>query len=171
MLTNKINIKKTKKSGQTLIELMVAVGLIAMVVTALLVLVSAATKVGVSSLRRSQATKIATLALESVRFYRDKESYDNLPNPNNEICFIIDNEISPGSSPLTPTSCQISTADFQEVLLEGFSFYRQIKLLPEDSVLNSRDVIVEVRWFESGGTQEGAANYRQVILSTSISKW
>jgi type II secretory pathway pseudopilin PulG len=166
------------KPGQTLVELMVAIALIAMVVTALLVLVSAATKVGLSSLRRSQATKLATLALESVRYYRDKDQYYTIPNPDEEVCFTIpDQNSAPGLQVLgtVPCSDNMASSAFQSVEYDTFNYIRRIKMMPEDPDTNSRDVIVEIRWYESTGTAVNNGlftnNYRQVILSSTISQW
>lgn len=166
------------KPGQTLVELMVAIALIAMVVTALLVLVSAATKVGLSSLKRSQATKIATLALESVRYYRDKDQYYAIPNPTQEVCFRIpDQNVAPGLQVLSAVTCSdnMASSSWQAVTYDTVNYIRRIKMMPEDPATHSRDVIVEVRWYESTGTSVSNGlftnNYRQVILSTTISQW
>lgn len=168
-----LKLKTKRKKGQTLVELMVAIGLIAMVVTALLVLVSAATKVGISSLKRSQATKIATLGLESVRYYRDKDSYDAIPSNSSPICFTIPESENPGDQALESLD-DCSASSFIPIALDGNNFQRQIMIYPEDSVTRSRDITVHVRWQESTGTSDGSIdniNYRQVILSTSIAKW
>ena len=160
------------KSGQTLVELLVAIGLIAMVVTALLVLVSAATKVGISSLKRSQATKIATLALESVRYYRDKDSYDSIPGVGATTCFSIPDSSDPGNEVLTTVPGGCGSASFVSISLpDGNVFQRQIMISAEDAATHSRDVTVQVRWAESIGTTDSGNNYRQVILSTSIAEW
>ena len=165
----------SKKSGQTIVELMVSIGLIAMVVTALLVLVSAATKIGLSSLKRTQASKIAVLGLEAVRYFRDKDSYSTIPA--GLVCYTIPSgaEENPGGQALSQLpSCTPDMASFRPVDFDTNNFIRQIKVSPEDPVTNSRDVTVTVRWLESTGTGDGTIfnnNYRQVVLSTSIAKW
>lgn len=170
---NNIFKANNKKSGQTIVELMVSIGLVAMVVTALLVLVSAATKIGVSSLKRAQASKIAVLALESVRYYRDKESYYAI-DPG-EVCYSIPNETNPGAQPLDKlAACNPDGVSFVPVPFENNEFLRQIKIYPEDIATNSRNVVVTVKWLESTGKSDGTIfnnNFRQVVLSTSIARW
>jgi|694.fasta_scaffold00337_62 Tfp pilus assembly protein PilV len=161
------------KKGQTIVELLVAVALIGMVVTALLVLAATASKVGLSSLKRSQAGKIATLGLETVRYYRDKDSYYSFPESDTPICYTISNETNPGADALDKLG-DCSMASFVLVTSGTNNFTRQIKVMPEDSVTKSRDVIVEVRWMESVGTPDGTlfnTKYRNVVLSTSIAEW
>ncbi len=67
--------KPKLKSGQTIIEIVLSIGLAAMVLSALLVLGAASSKTVAASLRRSQATKLAVQGMEAMRYYRDDKGY------------------------------------------------------------------------------------------------
>ncbi len=169
-------IKKNLK-GITIVEVLISVTLAVMVITALMVLSAATTKINSSSLRRVQATRIATLALEAVRFYRDKESYNAFPSGT--VCYTVpqdlldptkaDVEALPGNAntPIVLTDC----STFADVQLEGASFQRKIQVNPEVSGSSSRRITVIVRWEESVGTNEGGTFYQQVALNTILGNW
>src|SRR3989344_9530834 len=82
---------KHNNKGETLIEVVLAVGLAVMVLFALVVLGSSAIKTGTSSTRRSEAEKLASSGVEAVRYWRDANGFDSLTDG----CYQID---SSGSS-------------------------------------------------------------------------
>src|SRR3989344_2806828 len=82
---------KHNNKGETLIEVVLAVGLAVMVLFALAVLGSSAIKTGTSSTRRSEAEKLASSGVEAIRYLRDANGFDNLADG----CYQID---STGSS-------------------------------------------------------------------------
>lgn len=167
-----IRFLKTKENpkGQTIVEIIIAVGLAAMVVTAVLVLSAAATKSATSSLRRSQASKIGVLALETVRFFRDTNGYAAIPD--GDICPKIPSEDASSSTSLEFTNgggSPYSCSDYQTFNFNGIQYDRRIEIRPEQN--NSREVIVTVRWVESLGTKDGDSSYRDVVFNTKISRW
>ena len=150
------------KSGQTFVEIIISVGLAGMVVAAILVLNAASSKVGTSSLKRSQASKIAVLAIESVRYYRDSRSYNSLQTG----CYKIATEANANAS-LASSNCSI----YETVNFEGNLFERKIEVSSEDAQTSSRKITVTVRWPEATGTKSGLNTYKHVIINTILSRW
>ena len=151
--------KHTNLNGQTIVEIIIAVALAAMVVTALVSLNSVVLKTNSSSLKRGQANKVATLALEAVRYHRDSLGYVNAFDQNGKICFQIATESNASDSLSKKANCT-----FEDVAFEGGIFRRKIEVDAESNTTFSRKVTVTVEWDESTGV-------KQIVLNTFLSKW
>ncbi len=70
---NKILKYKNRKKGQSLIEVVLSIGVLAIVITALTILSTFTLKTSKSSTSRSEAVKLANAGIEAVRYVRDAE--------------------------------------------------------------------------------------------------
>jgi Tfp pilus assembly protein PilW len=154
-----LNTNPRSLKGQTIVEIIIAVALAAMVVTALVSLNGVVLKTNVSTLKRAQANKVATLAMEAVRYHRDSLGYTNAFDQPGIICFQIATESNASASLTKRPSCGYENVDY-----EGGIFRRKIEVSDESVATQSRKVTVSVEWDESTGT-------RRVIFNTYLSKW
>jgi type II secretory pathway pseudopilin PulG len=69
-------IKSSKQQGQTLVEAIVATGVVMILVTGLILGMTVAVKVGQSNKSRSLATKLAQEAVEQIRNQRDARGWN-----------------------------------------------------------------------------------------------
>ena len=148
------------KSGQTIIEIVLSIGLAAMVLSALLVLGAASSKTVASSLRRSQATKLAVQGIEAMRYYRDENGYFKLKSGE---CYTIDT---------TGKVVDIPSCVYQEVVAPSGdsgannTFQRMIEVI--DDLNNTKRVTVTVQWADSTNKAEDVSNVKIVSL---LSNW
>lgn len=153
----KFNINKNRK-GETLIEVVLAVGLAVMVLFALVVLGSSAVKTGTSSSRRAEAEKLASSGVEAIRYLRDANGFDSLELG----CYTID---STGSSVSKINDTCADPASRIEINLgTGDSFDRKIEVAAYAGSTTMKKVTSTARWVESSGT-------RSVVISTVLSEW
>lgn len=145
--------------GQSIIEIVLAVALAAMVVTALISLNGVIIKTNASTLKRVQANKVATLALEAVRYHRDSLGYDIAFDQAGRICYQIAVESNSSDTLTKAPSCVYDEVDY-----EGGIFRRKIQVEAESAMTHSRKVTVSVQWDEADGP-------RDVTLNTYLSKW
>ncbi len=151
------------KSGQTIIEIVLSIGLAAMVLSALLVLGAASSKTVASSLRRSQATKLAVQGIEAMRYYRDENGYFQLKSGK---CYTINTfgEIDEAGD--------VTTCPYQDVVAPSGdsgannTFQRMIEVV--DDLNNTKRVTVTVQWADSTNKTEDVSNVKIVSL---LSNW
>lgn len=175
MLINKV--KKLK--GQSLVEIVISIGLASLVLTALVILGSASVKTSTSSINRAEASKLAASGIEGVRYLRDEFGFTYIPI---DTCYMIE-----GSAISEDTDADCSDPDFNdpqgwdEVLNADGSasiFERKIKVqsygdsegLDEDDV-QLKKVTSVVRWPEGLGETIDGETYRKVEISTVFTRW
>lgn len=150
-------IKTGTYSGQTLIEVVLAIGIAVLVVVALVVLGSTSVRVAKSSLRRSEAAKLAAAGLEAVRYARDADGstcgFSSLDigcyrlNSTGSVCGVLD---------YNPAACG-GTA----IRLEDEEYTRTIKIEQYNGSPNKLLVTSVVTWKEPRGD-------KSVTLSTVL---
>lgn len=142
--------KKTK-SGQSLIEVIVAVGMMALLLVAILALVALAVKNSRLAKTKNQAVALAQEGVELMRTYRDY-SWNSLSLSLNTNYDLPDNwTVEPGLSGTCPTNFPIN------------SIFRRCVILTSPG-LNIVKAVVTVFW------QEGA-KINQTVQTTELSKW
>ena len=147
---------KHNNKGETLIEVVLAVGLAVMVLFALVVLGSSAIKTGTSSTRRSEAEKLASSGVEAIRYLRDANGFDNLANG----CYWINES----DVPYIDAACLDANSWITISLGTGNSFDRKIQVAAYAGSTTMKKVTSTTRWVESSGT-------RSVVISTVLSEW
>lgn len=145
------------QKGETLIEVVLAIGLAVMVLFALVVLGSASVKTNTSSSRRAQAAKLSSAGVEAIRYLRDSSGFDALIDG----CYKIDT-----SSPTGVSTLNCGAWDTVS-LGTGNSFQREIQVSTYASQTSMKKVTVSSRWEESGGS----GGYKQVVIETVLTKW
>lgn len=176
----KPRIRKSTLYGQSVIEIVLAIGLASMVMAALIILGSASLRTATSSARRAEATKLANSGVEAVRFIRDlhgfydTQTFNELPK-----CY----EVSGNNITYTEGCNDITEGDeWIPVTLSGSSsdgiFQRKIYVQKYPTNLTPADdyemVLVTsiVRWPESPGGRIGNEDgMRSVVVSTVLSAW
>lgn len=157
-----MNMKNLK--GMTLTEIGISIGLAALVLPALIILSSTSIKTATSSVRRSEASKLALSGIEAIRFLRDRDGLSSLTST----CY----QISSGNiTPLSP-DCNLGDADTGNdgwVTLSfdtGNIFDRQIYVV-DHTITGTKRVVVNVRWQE-GPSADG---YKTVSIDAVLSAW
>jgi len=137
--------------GQSMIEAVVAVGIVILLVTGLLVATTSTLKFGRMSKDRTTALQYAKEGLEIVRVIKDN-GWDNIPSDSTATRCLLE-----GEQEFTTGSCQISTTS---------PFSRTIDFTDDGdcTVANDcRKVTVTVSWMDSVT--------RTVTLSTYLTNW
>lgn len=143
-------LKYNKLKSQTLIEVVISIALAVMVISALLVLGAASSKTVASSLKRAQATKLATDKIEEARYIRDNYGYDAVD---------LDTDIDPSNDLYLDSTKNISLNNNQ------FTLTTQITDVTDPK---HKQVIVTVSWEESSG---GNIETKSVTIPTILSDW
>lgn len=161
MKVAKLKYKHNKRKGETLIEVVLAVGLAVMVLFALVVLGSTAVKTGTSSSRRAEAEKLASSGVEAIRYKRDASGFDSLANgcyqiSGSDVAKINDTCVDPGSW----ITISLGT---------GNSFDRKIEIASYAGSTTMKKITSTARWVETGGS--GTGETKSVVISTVLSKW
>lgn len=157
--------KSNKFKSQTLIEVVLSIGLAAMVLSALLVLGAASSKTVASSLKRSQATKLAVEAIEAVRYARDTNGFAYIQSG----CYYLNS-----TTLETMPTCDSSSFETINISVDASStnnFERMIRIEDDLSNLFSKNIYVTVRWIESTGETSGSDTYKSINLNTILAKW
>lgn len=166
------------EAGQTMIDLLVALTLLALALGSAGALATAATRSGNEAGRRTQATMLAGRELDAFRNYRDSvaklgQPWAGIPsgncNPGNGANFIMQRGSSNGSgwslvAPSDGSPVAYSDADEPNYSANYGGFSRLVTLCDMPGNINAKTVQVKVYWDESSGQ-------RQVTFSTMITNW
>lgn len=134
-------------SGQTLLELIVTIGVVAIIVTGLVVAVTSSLRFGQSSRLRSQSVQYAQEGIELVRKIRDTQPWDTLMTYAGK-SWCLD---SSGTWTADTGSCP---------LIDG-AFTRRVSLTWNDPLMN---VVSSVQWTEGSSQQS-------MELQTYLTQW
>lgn len=145
------------EAGQSLIEVIVSVGIAVILAIALISAGLISNKTARSARNNTQATKLAEQYTEQVRVYRDRRGISTLLSKGNGVFCIDSSNADPSLWDLVTPPCPIVT-------LGGVDFSRSITIAdtsPSDPT-HKKLVSATVTWNESGGTQSVTS---QTILS------
>ncbi|HSX19240.1 MAG TPA: hypothetical protein VLE91_03850 [Candidatus Saccharimonadales bacterium] len=149
------------RSGQSLVEVIVAVGVVAALAVALVTTSLVTQKASRGSENSTQATKLVQENIEQIRAFRDRKGFSALANGS---CWVLDT-----TSGSDPANWSLSAANCpRAVVLNQVTFNRS--LVVGNNGVNDRAksalVTVTVTWTDSGGTQSVSNN---TVLSNCIS--
>jgi hypothetical protein len=163
---------KSTRHGQSIVEVVLSIGVAALVIGALVILGTVSLRTALSSARRTEATRIAVSGVEAMRYFRDTQAFANFTAG----CY----QITTAGAITGPTSCPNTQDGWQMVDLTSSAskqiFNRKIEVVNygKDAAEQAkmRKVTVTVRWPEgSGETVGGATNQRDVVMSVVLSEW
>ena len=158
----KLKLKNTFFGGQSLIEVVVSVGVAVLLAVSLITTSLITQKSSRSARNNSQATKLVQQTLEQLRVYRDRNGFTALPSvpPPTQACFTLD---TPDSSPTTwSLDPAVNCTVLETIPLDNTNFMRKIEFLNDG--VEKRLITVTVSWDESGQT-------RSVKSQTFLSLW
>lgn len=146
--------KKRNFTGQSLIEAVVAVGIVIILVTGLIVGTTASVHRAVSSSSRSLAVKYAQEGMELARKVRDN-GWMTLIEYNNTYCVGKDSLVPvPTPTPVVGAAC---SANIDSIYTRSITF----AYAPDTQIMT---IDVNVSWYEAGQT-------RSIALQTYLSQW
>lgn len=149
------------KVGQSLIEVIVSVGIAVILAIALISAGLISNKTARSARDNTQATKLAEQAIEQIRVFRDRQGYGALAVGT---CYTLNTSASdPASWNLSTASCPAG----ESIMLNNTVFVRMFSIADASTVTppaSKRLITVTVSWNESGGTQT-------VTNQTIFSQW
>lgn len=165
--------KVKNEKGQTLVDLVISIALIALSVTAAGALASTSSRNGGEAGRRSQATALATREMEAVRNYRDNLTRLGRPfsqlSPGNCRNFYmrkVAGSVDQTGWQLINTSSPVaySNATAGEVGYDSYSSFSRIVRVCSTSVLtpNQKNIHVIVSWDEGHGPKR-EVTFKSVI--------
>jgi len=140
--------------GQSLIEVVVAVGAMSLLLVALLTTVSLSVKNSRVAKDRNQAVALAQEGVELMRTYRDV-SYTNFEALADTTSYDLPYNWTVGDG--LSTGCQVDSFSIRD-------FYRRCVVLDDSGIVDGVEVEVTVEW------QEGS-KVNQVVQTTRMSKW
>lgn len=146
------------EAGQSLVEVIVSVGIAVVLAIALISAGLITNKTAGSARNNTQATKLAEQYIEQVRVYRDRRGISTLLSKGNGVFCIDSSNADPSLWDLVTAGCP------QTVTLGGVNFSRSITIAetsPSDPT-HKKLISATVTWGESGGTQSVTS---QTILS------
>lgn len=155
----------TNKRGQSIIEVLIAFGVIVVLGIALVSAGLLTQRTSISARNNTQATKLVQGYLEQVRVIRDIVGYTAFKNAYSDAtCYVVAN--STGSDPslwsLSPSCTGTAPLNGEIVTFNNVSFFRKVTLANTTST--NRDVNVTVTWKEG-------VNDRVITANTVLSKW
>ena len=150
--------KRSDLSGQSLVEVIIGVGVAVLLSVALITTSLITQKTARSARNRTQATKLAQEYIENIRIFRDRNGYDKLVTDiggKTEVC------INVGSVDYANwiKSCAI---DGDVVALGKVNFRRKLEFTSPNA--SRLDVTATVKWDDTSGPQV-------VVAKTFITKW
>ncbi len=165
-------------SGQSIVEVVLSIGVAALVIGALVILGSSSLRTALSSARRTEATRLAVSGLEAMRYYRDTTGFSSLQ----EGCYQISTsgEISGiGADGSADRLCTDIRYGWQTLDLQTSSskaiFERKIEVRAYGTTAENtrmRKVTTTVKWPEGSGESVGGdANQRQDSMTVVLSEW
>ncbi len=163
-------------SGQSIVEVVLSLGVAALVIGALIVLGTVSLRTALSSARRTEGTRIAVSGLEAMRYLRDTQGFSQLTAG----CFQISTTGAITKMTGANGACATEPTGWQTIDLTNSAsksiFKRRIRVVnyPSGAAASSpmRKVTVTVRWPEgSGESVGGEANQRSVEMSVVLSSW
>lgn len=137
----------TNLGGQSLVEVVVALGVVVVLAIALVSSSLITQKTSRSAANTAQATKLVQQNIEQIRVFRDRSGFGSLANSN---CWVM---VTSDPDPLTwrlantaPNTCP------ESIILGQTTFKRSVRI--EDAVnANQKRITVTVTWADSGGVQ------------------
>ena len=156
----KLRLKNANFGGQSLVEVVVSIGIAVILAIALITTSLITQKSSRSARNNSQATKLVQQTLEQLRIFRDRHPPDDpivddalafLPNAPTSTGYSLDaTSIIPDNWTLNSASCSTT----QTITLDNTNFNRKIEMINEPLVTAEKRLItVTVSWDESGQTR------------------
>ena len=158
----KLRLKNEFFGGQSLVEVVVSIGIAVMLAIALITTSLITQKSSRSARNNSQATKLVQQTLEQLRVLRDRKGFSTatFPSASTTLCFTFNStDPDPINWALTSTVC----TDLQTIALGTTDFKRKFEMINEPLVTAEKRLItVTVSWDESGQTRSAKS---QTFLS------
>ncbi|OGD84973.1 hypothetical protein A3B51_00285 [Candidatus Curtissbacteria bacterium RIFCSPLOWO2_01_FULL_41_18] len=149
--------RKRFKRGQSLIEVVVSLGVIVVLAVSLISTSLITQKTARTAKNNNAATKLTQESIEKIRVFRDRQGFSAL---RTRLCLTLD------SSDVDPVKWKLNDcaagAEGEAIELNNTSFNRKIEI--DDNGGSLKLVIVTVTWSEPGGIQT-------VKDQTFLSKW
>ncbi len=146
------------KLGQSLVEVIVSVGIAVILAIALISAGLISNKTARSARNNTEATKLAEQYIEQIRVFRDRRGYTSaFTSISNDTCYILQ---IPNSN--DPSTWSLITSGCPETFLSGAVNYSRSLLFKDGASANTKLVTATITWQDSGGTQTVSS---QTILS------
>ena len=143
--------KKESESGQSLVEVVVALGVVAALAVALVTTSLVTQRASRTAKNNTQASKLAQERIEEIRALRDRKGFTELVNNTGAACRKL---VKPSSDPVTWSLSAASPCP-EPVVLDQTTFLRELVISDDSpSSPNIRVVTVTVSWTDPGGQQK-----------------
>jgi type II secretory pathway pseudopilin PulG len=145
-----MSIKGCVSSGQSLVEVVVALGVVVALAVSLVTTTLVTQRSSRTARNNTQATKLVQEKIEQMRVFRDRKGFDSLVNsPANSCWVLVSTDPDPVNWTLSNTSPNTCP---QPVVLSQTTFARSI-VVTDGSNANQKVVTVTVTWNDPGGLQ------------------
>lgn len=138
--------KSKKFSGQSLIEVVVALAVVSLLAIALITSTLITQKTSRNAANETQATKLGQQNIEQVRVFRDRKGFSVLGNGS---CFTL-NTTNAEPTLWSMDACSGATANGEVLTLSNTVFTRKIAI---STFGTSKQVTVTVTWQDAGNTR------------------
>ena len=160
----KLKLKNTFFRGQSLVEVVVSIGIAVMLAISLITTSLITQKSARSARNNTQATKLVQQTLEQLRVFRDRKGFTALPSvpPPTPTCFTFSTPDL--NDPTTWTLGSTVCTSLQTIPLDTTNFLRKIEMVNQGASAEKRLITVTINWDESGQT-------RSVKSQTILGLW
>lgn len=169
----------SKQDGVTLIDVMIAMALLAFAVASAGILASSSARVGNEAGRRSQASALANQEIEALHNYRDRmgstgaEFFSSSVSCGSGVGYYMINTGGVWSmSAAVNTPQPYAASEFLDAATSKVDYARMFKLCDDGADFNVKNVEVSVYWNEPNGPLIAGSNYnRRVLLRSILTNW
>ena len=158
-----MNLNRSLKKGQSLIEVVVALAVVSLLAVALISTSLVTQRTSKAAANDTQATKLVQQNIEQMRVFRDRKGYSALVDGT---CYtlIIANVSDPNTWSIA--ACSGGTINGEVITQANVVFTRRIAIATPGGTSNQKRITVTVTWPDQGGTQTVS---NVTILSNCIS--
>lgn len=139
---------RLNRSGQSLVEVVVALGVVAALAVALVTTSLVTQRASRTAQNNTQATKLVQQNIEQMRVFRDRKGYTFLADGT---CLTLNTtNADPALWILSP--CAGVPPNGEKITLSNIDFFRKIAITTP--AVNKKQIVVTVEWTDSGGLQK-----------------
>ena len=151
-------------SGQTLVEIILAIGIASIVIVGLAILAASALKGAQEAIRKTESAKFANAGVEAALFHKNTQTFSSIVSGCYEL------EFGGGGTILQPmyTPCDANPNNNWDPVISpttGLAYERRIQITINGNDMN---VVSTIRWSD---TQAAAGQFREVSVPRLITNW
>ena len=152
------------RKGQSLLDVVVAVGIVAALAVALITTILFTQRASRSTASTTQASKLVQQNIEQMRIFRDRQGFSSFPASDGN-CFILNSD-NPIPTNWELNVCPAETPSGKAEVFNNVTFFRRIAISTQSP--NKKKVVVTASWTDSQGLPTVANTTILTNLANSV---